>query len=143
MDESCSSAGDYGVGMSTRKQEILRGLRESQASIELLRSLWPAAFPFKFRLVKPLKVGVLKEIAARTGWSYPYASGVLKGWKLRSAYCEAVLRHDRRVNLDGEEVAETVDEEARTLARKQLAAIAARKARQQEKARQKEKLKVA
>lgn len=133
MSESRNSAGDYGVGMSTRKQEILRGLREAQAGIEMLRSLWPAAFPFKFRLVRPLKVGVLEEIVARTGWSYPYASGVLRSWKLRSAYCEAVLRHDRRVNLDGEEVAETVDEESRALARKRLAAVAARKARQQEK----------
>jgi hypothetical protein len=135
MDESRSSAGDYGVGMSTRKQEILRGFREAQAGIELLRSLWPAAFPLKFRLVKPLKVGVLEEIVARTGWNRAYTSGVLKGWKLRSAYCEAVLRHDRRVSLDGKEVEEAVDEESRALARKRLAAIAARKVRQQEKLR--------
>jgi hypothetical protein len=54
----------------------------------------------------------------------------LRGWKLRRAYYEAVLRHDRRFNLDGEEVAEAmVEETAREQARRQLARLAARRAK--------------
>jgi sRNA-binding protein len=121
--------------MNGRKAERLRGLRESQAAIETLRSLWPAAFPDKFRLVKPITSRALADIVERTGWTPAYARGVLQAWKMRSAYCEAVLRENLRVDLNGEPLPETVDERARDDARKQLAVIAARKARQQEKLR--------
>jgi hypothetical protein len=54
--------------------------------------------------------------------------GVLEGWKGRCAYCEAVLRYDRRWNPNGEEVAESVvDERAREMARRRLAAMEARR----------------
>ena len=43
------------------------------------------------------------------------------------AYCEAVLRHDQRVALDGSP-AETIDAQAKDLAAKQLARLAAREA---------------
>jgi sRNA-binding protein len=119
--------------MNGLKAERLRGLRESRAAIETLRSLWPAAFPDKFRLVKPLKSSVVTEIVERTGWTSAYARGVLQAWKLRAAYCEAVLRENLRIDLNGEPLPETVDEKAREQARQQLAIIAARKARQQEK----------
>jgi hypothetical protein len=53
-----------------------------------------------------------RDIAERTGWSPRYAAGVLHGWKLRGAYCDAVLRHEHRWNLNGEEVAHAVVEAA-------------------------------
>ena len=119
--------------MSDKKAERLRGLKESRVVIETLRALWPAAFPDKFRLVKPLKLRALADIVERTGWTPAYARGVLQGWKLRRAYCEAVLRENFRVDLNGEPVVEAVDEVARAIARKRLAEIAARKAKQEAK----------
>jgi hypothetical protein len=60
-------------------------------------------------------------IAERTGWSPRYAAGVLHGWKLRGAYCYAVLRYDHRFSLDGEEVGDAVVEDAaREQARKPI-----------------------
>jgi sRNA-binding protein len=59
------------------------------------------------------------------GWSLPYTLGVLGGWKMAPVYCQAVLRDDQRVALDGAP-AETVDAEAKDLAAKQLARLAAR-----------------
>jgi len=44
-----------------------------------------------------------------------------------AAYCQAVLRHDQRIALDGAP-AEPVGAEAKDLAAKQLARLAARKA---------------
>jgi len=112
------------------ESEWLRGLKESAAGIEVLRSLWPNAFPQQGHLVRPLLAGLAGQIAARTGWSPQYTTGVLRGWKLRRAYCEAVLRYDHRFSLEGEEVAEAVVEEgAREQARRQLARLAARRAK--------------
>jgi hypothetical protein len=108
------------------RAERLRGMQESWAGIETLRSLWPLAFPKQSPVVKPLAGGVLAEISAKTGWSLAYTRGVLHGWKLRAAYCKAVLRHDRRWNLDGEEVEEIVGDAARQSAQARLAAIDAR-----------------
>jgi hypothetical protein len=51
------------------------------------------------------------------GWSVPYTLGVLARWKMAPAYCEAVLRYDQRVALDGSP-AETIDAEAKDLATK-------------------------
>ena len=112
------------------ESEWLRGLKESAAGIGVLRSLWPNAFPQQRHLVRPLIAGLAGQIAERTGWSPQYTRGVLRGWKLRRAYCEAVLRYDHRFSLDGEEVAEAVvDEGAREQARRQLARLAARRAK--------------
>lgn len=109
------------------KSEFLRGLRESRERLETLRVLWPLAFPKKSHLVRPLAVDV-QQIAEKAGWSRSFAQGVLVGWKMRYAYCAAVLHYDRRCNLNGDEVAEsTVDEDARTMARKRLAAMEARR----------------
>lgn len=110
---------------NTKHAERLRGLKESAANIEVLRSLWPAAFPEKSHLVRPLTEEAAVTIAERTGWSPAYARGVLAGWKNRSAYCKAVLWHDRRWTLDGQETEAVVDAEARETARKQLAVTAA------------------
>jgi sRNA-binding protein len=62
------------------------------------------------------------------GWSLPYTLGVLGRWKMAAVYCQAVLAHDQRIALDGAP-AETVDAEAKDLAAKQLAKLAARKAK--------------
>ena len=51
-------------------------------------------------------------------------------WKMAPFYCQAVLAHDQRITLDGEP-AEPVDAEAKELATKQLAKLAARHAAKQ------------
>jgi len=61
------------------------------------------------------------------GWSLPYTLGVLHNWKMAPIYCQAVLCHDQRIALDGAP-AEAVDAEAKDLAAKRLAQLAARKA---------------
>ena len=94
------------------RKEKLRGLKEGRSGIEVLQSLWPAAFPKKSYLVRPLASEIAETIAERTGWSVAYTYGILQAWKLLDRYCEAVLRYDRRWNLDGEETAETVDDES-------------------------------
>jgi sRNA-binding protein len=57
----------------------------------------------------------------------PVTLGVLAGWKMAAVYCRAVLCYDQRIALDGA-LAEVVDAEAKDLAAKQLAKLAARKA---------------
>jgi sRNA-binding protein len=77
--------------------------------------------------VRPLAMGVARQIAAVMGWTLPYTLGVLGRWKMAPVYCQAVLCHDQRIALDGSS-AETVDAEAKDLATKQLAQLAERKA---------------
>jgi hypothetical protein len=121
------------MSSKSSEEEWLRGLKESAAGIEVLRSFWPKAFPQQAHLVRPLVSGLAGQIAERMGWSPRYAAGVLRGWKLRRAYCQAVLHYERRWNLEGEEVADAVVEDAaRELASKQLARIAARRAKRQQ-----------
>jgi hypothetical protein len=121
------------MSSKSSEEEWLRGLKESAAGIEVLRSFWPKAFPQQAHLVRPLVSGLAGQIAERTGWSPRYAAGVLRGWKLRRAYCQAVLQYERRWNLGGEEVPDAVVEDtARELASKQLARIAARRAKRQQ-----------
>ena len=115
---------------------MIRGMKESRDSIAQLRSIWPAAFPAKSDLVRPLALRLISVIAARMGWGHWYARGVLRGWKARDAYCNAVLRHGQRFNLDGEPVDEVVDDEAKELARQQLARNAKRRIKNGERAAQ-------
>jgi sRNA-binding protein len=102
-----------------------RGTKESPQQIAVLREKWPIAFPVKD--VRPLAMGVARQVAAAMGWSLPYTLGVLGRWKMAAVYCQAVLCYDQRIALDGAP-AETVDAEAKDLATKQLAQLAARKA---------------
>ncbi len=90
------------------------------------------AFPVNEQDVRPLASGAVGEIAAAMSWTHAYTLGVLASWKLGAAYCHAVLRHDKRITLDGG-FAEPVDAEAKDLARKRLATQAARKAAKAEK----------
>jgi sRNA-binding protein len=104
-----------------------RGTKESRQQLAALREKWPLAFPVQHQDVRPLALGAPGEIAAAMGWSLPYTLGVLGRWKMAAVYCQAVLGHDQRIALDGAP-AETVDAEAKDLATKQLAQLAARKA---------------
>ena len=113
------------------KSDWKRGASESRQQIELLRARWPKAFPSKGHEVRPL-ANAAPAIAEALGWSNAYARGVLSPWVLREAYCRAVLAHARRINIDGSESEQTVDDEARVLASKRLALLAARKAQEAE-----------
>ena len=108
-----------------------RGIKESRQQLAVLREKWPLAFPVKHQDIRPLAIGATREIAAAMGWSVPYTLGVLGRWKMAPVYCQAVLCHDQRIALDGAP-AETVDAEAKDLATKQLAQLAARKAAKKE-----------
>jgi sRNA-binding protein len=109
---------------STYQIERNRGTKEARQQLAVLREKWPLAFPAKHQDVRPLAIGAPGEIAAAMGWSLPYTLGVLVGWKMAPAYCQAVLRNDQRVALDGSP-AETIDAEAKELATEQLARLAA------------------
>lgn len=115
---------------STYRIERDRGTKESRRQLAVLREKWPLAFPAKPQDIRPLAVGAAGEIAAVMGWSHPFALGVLGSWKFSPAYCQAVLDHDQRITLDGTP-AEPVDAEAKDMAARQLAQLAARKAAQE------------
>jgi sRNA-binding protein len=104
-----------------------RGTKEAAQQIEVLRERWPLAFPVKGEDVRPLAISATDEIAAAMGWSRPYTLGVLRHWKMTAAYCQAILRHEQRITLDGAP-AEPVGAEAKDLAAKQLERLAAGKA---------------
>jgi sRNA-binding protein len=110
-----------------------RGTKEYRHQFAVLREKWPLAFPAKPHNIRPLTIGAAGEIAAAMGWSLPYTLGVLGRWKMAAVYCQAVLSHDQRIALDGAP-AEMVDAEAKDLAAKQLAKLAARKAKKAEEA---------
>jgi sRNA-binding protein len=104
-----------------------RGTKEAPQHIEVLRERWPLAFPVTGEDVRPLAISATNEIASAMGWSRPYTLGVLRHWKMTAAYCQAILRHDQRIALDGAP-AEPIGAEAKDLAAKQLARLVARQA---------------
>lgn len=111
---------------ASSKAERLRGLKSAWEHIPLLQQKWPAAFPFSPKSVRPLASSVARTLVQEMGWSAPYANGVLSAWKNRTAYCNAVLRFDERLNIDGSLSAERVDDDARETAKGRLAWIAQR-----------------
>jgi sRNA-binding protein len=111
-----------------------RGIKDSTQQLAVLREKWPLAFPAKLDDVRPLAAGVNREIAATMGWSLPYTLGVLGTWKLAAFYCRAVLQCDHRITLDGAP-AEPLDAEAKEMATKRLAELAARRALKDERVR--------
>ena len=113
-----------------RRAESLRGIKEARERIAELQARWPIAFPPRSEDVRPLALGVVPIVAAETGWSWPYAKGVLRRWKEAPAYCRAVLSCPNRINLDGSE-AGPVDDVARDHARSRLEKI--RKGREERK----------
>src|SRR3954466_13111514 len=100
--------------------EARRAHGESRTAIMLLQERWPAAFPQTPQQVRPLIAGLTPLIAAALDWSRPYTRAVLRTWKLRPAYCRAVLEHPVRFDLDGNPTDQPVDEDARTLAKIRL-----------------------
>ncbi len=111
---------------STYRIERDRGSKEFRQQLPVFRERWPLAFPAKQEDVRPLAMGVARQVAAGMGWSLPYTLGVLSRWKMAPVYCQAVLAYDQRVALDGSP-AELVDAGAKDLAIKQLAQLATRK----------------
>jgi ProP effector len=109
---------------SPNQIERQRGIEEAGQQLGALRERWPLAFPVQHQDIRPLALGVAHQVAAGMGWSLPYTLGVLGRWKMSPVYCQAVLGHDQRIALDGAP-AETVDAEAKDLATKQLARLAA------------------
>src|SRR3954469_24078005 len=103
-----------------RNSEARRAYRESRTAIMLLQRRWPAAFPQTPQQVRPLIAGLTPLIAAALDWSRPYTRAVLRTWKLRPAYCHAVLDHPVRFDLDGNPTDQPVDEGACTLAKTRL-----------------------
>ena len=113
--------------------DFTRGMKESWVSIALLQQRWPTAFPQDPRQVRPLAGTIIATLTAELGWSLPYTKGVLLVWKQRVAYCNAVLRYDDRLDLDGAPSGQGVSEQARADARGTLAALAERRKRRAEK----------
>ncbi len=114
---------------TTNKSEKKRGYEEGGQKIELLRAKWPKAFPAKSHEVRPLTNGAQQAMVEEFGWSPDYARAVLTVWKLRPAYCNAILRYPTRINLDGSPSGEEIDDAARATATKRLEERAARQAR--------------
>jgi sRNA-binding protein len=111
----------------TYRVERDRGSKEFPQQLAVLQARWPLAFPTEHEDVRPLAMGVARQVAAAMSWSLPYTLGVLTRWKMAAIYCQAVLSHDQRIGLDGSP-AEMVDAEAKDLATKQMAQLEARKA---------------
>ena len=109
------------------KSEARRAYREARVAIALLQQRWPAAFPETPQQIRPLITGLTPLIAAALDWSHPYTRAVLRTWKLRPAYCHAVLAHPIRVDLDGNPTDQPVDEDARTRAKIRLTTWASRR----------------
>src|SRR4051794_1412342 len=103
-----------------RNSEAKRAYRESRTAIALLQQHWPAAFPEAPQQVRPLIAGITPLIAAALDWSWPYTRAVLRTWKLRPAYCRAVLNHPDRFDLEGNPTEQPVGEDARTMAKARL-----------------------
>src|SRR5271166_4088562 len=114
---------------TTNKSEKKRGYEEGGQKIELLRARWPKAFPAKSHEVRPLTNDAQQAMVEEFGWSPDYARAVLTVWKLRPAYCNAILRYPTRINLDGSPSGEEIDAAARATATKRLEERAARQAR--------------
>ena len=117
-----------------KRPDFKRGLKEAREQLPLLQKKWPKGFPLDPKLVRPLVVSIAPVIAEEMGWSLVYTRGVLLVWKQRIAYCNAVMKYERRVNLDGTLSDEAVDEVARTAAAETLARIAAKRAKELAKA---------
>src|SRR4051812_9215679 len=114
---------------SDRNSEARRAYREWWIAITLLQQRWPAAFPETPQQVRPLIAGLIPLIAAALDWSRPYTRAVLSTWKLRPAYCRAVLVHPVRFDLEGNPTDQPVDEGARTRAKTRLDTWASKRRR--------------
>jgi sRNA-binding protein len=104
-------------------REFLSGRKTFPEVLPLLQERWPAGFPKNGDLVRPLSSAVPMELSTQMGWSLAYTRGILASWKLRAAYCRAVLAHQDRSDLSGAITTEVVDEHAQQQARHRLEEI--------------------
>ena len=117
-DLDTSLSPEPGEDKTAQKAEISRGRREFRQHLPALRERFPLVFPEDIKAVKPLHHSVTAAVAQAMGWTFPFARGVVKGYKLSIPYCHAVLRHRERIGPDGEPVAgSTVDDADRFSAR--------------------------
>jgi uncharacterized protein (DUF1778 family) len=116
------------------KAEAKRGFEEASKQFVALRGKWPKAFPSEPHEVRPLAPGTIAIVAKELGWSTPYARAVLDVWKRRDAYCRAVLTFSLRIALDGSQTNFTVEDKARSDARKVIEQRQAKRKREAEKA---------
>jgi sRNA-binding protein len=125
----------------SKRAERERGFKDGFQLFELLRTKWPNAFPLKSHEIRPLANGAHQALIEEFGWSLGYAYGVLAAWKIRLAYCQAILRYPTRINLDGSASDEEVSDISRQQAKTQLERHAARQAKKA--AAEQEKLRAA
>ena len=111
-----------------KKAERTRGFKDGFQHFNLLRAKWPKAFPLKSHEIRPLTNDARQALVDEFGWSPTYAHGVLAAWKMRYAYCQAILRYPTRINLDGSATDQEVGDNARETAKSQLERHDARKA---------------
>jgi hypothetical protein len=116
--------------LGKKDEEWKRGAKDASRLIdEVLRVLWPDAFPRKAADIRPLADDA-STIAAALGWSPHYTKGVLSVWKSREGYCRAILKHTDRVSLiDGSVITYCIDNNVRLMALTRLKQIAAKKAK--------------
>jgi len=112
-----------------RNSEARRAYREARTGITVLQQHWPAAFPEAPQQVRPLMAGLTPLIATALDWSHSYTRAVLRTWKLRPAYCRAVLEYPVGFDLDGNPTEQPVGEDARTMAKTRLASWASKRRR--------------
>src|SRR3954452_37854 len=111
------------------KREFAEGRRAAKRIFPQLRERYPAAFPTKAALVRPLVVSANRQIAEDFGFSLKFVRGLLFDWKESEPYCRAVLTYTGRIKLDGEVDPEMgVDDQARRMARQQLEGLERRRA---------------
>ncbi len=115
-----------------KKAEQRRGFKEGAQQFELLRAKWPKAFPAKPHEIRPLTNSAQQALVEAFGWTPEYANGVLAVWKIRIAYCQAILRYSTRINLDGSASGEDIGDQPRAMAKARLEQNAARKAEKSE-----------
>lgn len=124
-----------------KKAERARGFKDGFQHFELLRAKWPKAFPLKSHEIRPLTNSAQQAMIDEFGWSPGYAKGVLAAWKIRLAYCQAILRYQTRINLDGSASDEEVSDISRQQSKTQLERHATRQAKKA--AAEQEKLRAA
>src|SRR3954470_14953348 len=111
------------------KREFAEGRRAAKRIFPQLRERYPAAFPTKAALVRPLVVSANRQISEEFGFSLKFVRGLLFDWKESEPYCRAVLTYTVRIKLDGEVDPERgVEDQARRMARQQLDRIERRRA---------------
>jgi hypothetical protein len=104
-----------------------RGTKEARQQLAVLREKWPFAFPSSIKTFGHWRWASPARSPRQCAGRFPTRSACLAAGKWRRSTVRLVLAYEQRIALDGSP-AETVDAEAKDLATKQLAQLAARKA---------------